>query len=64
MSVDLRPTLDTFAIGVLKLLGDKELAYANPSERAVVARLSNLLQGMYPGWLRTPTRLIAGTDQS
>lgn len=50
MSTDLKITLDTFAAAVLALLSDKELVYADPSERAIVARLGNLLQGKYPGW--------------
>lgn len=47
---DPKTTLSIFAAAVLALLRDKELAYADPSERAIVARLSNLLQGKYPGW--------------
>ncbi|MDR3436645.1 hypothetical protein [Telmatospirillum sp.] len=50
MPDDPKTTLDIFAAAVLDLLGDKELAYADPSERAIVARLGNILQGRYPGW--------------
>jgi hypothetical protein len=50
MSDDPKTTLDIFASAVLDLLGDEELAYADPSERAIVARLGNLLRGRYPGW--------------
>lgn len=50
MPDDLKTVLDIFASAVLELLGDKELAYADPSERAIVARLANLLQGKYPDW--------------
>ncbi|MQB08002.1 hypothetical protein DXT91_28610 [Agrobacterium tumefaciens] len=50
MSTDPKSALDTFAAAVLELLSDEELAYADPSERAIVARLGNLLQGKYPGW--------------
>lgn len=37
-------------MAVLALLRDKELAYADPSERAIVARLGNLLRDKYPSW--------------
>ncbi|MBJ7532959.1 hypothetical protein JDN40_02365 [Rhodomicrobium vannielii ATCC 17100] len=51
MSDDLiRRTLDIFTGAIIKLLADEELAYADPSERAIVARLRDLLQGKYPGW--------------
>lgn len=50
MSDDPKSTLDTFAVAILELLSDEELGYADPSERAIVARLGNLLQGRYPGW--------------
>ena len=50
MSDDPKLVLDVFAAGVLALLSDAELAYADPSERAIVARLGNLLHGKYPGW--------------
>lgn len=50
MSDDPKATLDIFATAVLELLSDQELAYADPSERAIVARLGNLLKGKYPGW--------------
>jgi hypothetical protein len=45
-----KATLDVFANAVLKLLGDNELAYADPSERAIVGRLRDCLQGQYRGW--------------
>ena len=47
---DLKSTLGIFAEAVLELLRDAELAYADPTERAIVARLSRLLDGKYPGW--------------
>ncbi|MBY3178717.1 hypothetical protein HFO41_31810 [Rhizobium leguminosarum] len=47
---DPKPTLDIFASAVVALLRDKDLAYADPSERAIVARLASLLQGKYLGW--------------
>jgi hypothetical protein len=50
MSDDPKTTLDIFATAALALLRDKELAYADPSERAIVARLGNLLNGKYLGW--------------
>lgn len=50
MPEDPQTTLDVFALAVLDLLSDKELAYADPSERAIVARLASLLQGKYPSW--------------
>lgn len=46
----MKAVLDIFATAVLTLLGDRDLTYASPSERAIVARLSNLLQGKYLGW--------------
>ncbi|WP_051209788.1 hypothetical protein [Sphingobium quisquiliarum] len=36
------------AIGTL--LEDKDLAYADPSEQAIVGRLAVLLEGKFPGW--------------
>lgn len=50
MGDDPKSALHTFAVAVLELLSDAELAYANPSERAIVARLGNLLNGKYQGW--------------
>ena len=50
MSDDQKSALDIFAAAALELLSDEELAYADPSEQAIVARLGNLLQGKYPGW--------------
>lgn len=46
----MQATLSTFAAAVRALLQDKELAYANPAERALVARLRDLLHGQYEGW--------------
>ena len=50
MTDDPRATLGVFATAVRELLRDKELAYADPSERAIVARLGALLRGKYQGW--------------
>ena len=47
---DLKPTLGIFAEAVRELLRDAELAYADPAERAIVARLARLVEGKYPGW--------------
>lgn len=47
---ELKQTLAVFAEAVRELLRDAELAYANPAERAIVARLGRLLDGKYPGW--------------
>jgi hypothetical protein len=46
----LQSTLSTFAAAVRALLQDKDLAYADPSERALVARIRDLLHGQYEGW--------------
>lgn len=43
-------TLLTFAAAVRALLEDKELAYADPAECALVARVRDLLRGRYEGW--------------
>lgn len=40
----------TFAAAVRALLADKELAYADPAERALVGRIRDLLHGQYEGW--------------
>ncbi len=50
MANDSKKTLRIFAAAVRELLTDKELAYADPSERAIVARLGKLLHGKYDGW--------------
>lgn len=50
MTQDTKDILRIFAVAVTQLLGDKELAYADPSERAIVARLAELLKGKYEGW--------------
>jgi hypothetical protein len=42
--------LTTLADGVRELLQDQDLAYADPAERALVARLAVLLEGKFPGW--------------
>lgn len=46
----MQATLATFATAVRALLGDKDLAYADPAERALVARIRDLLHGQYEGW--------------
>ena len=50
MEQDPKSILLVFAAGVRELLTDEELAYANPAERAIVARLAQLLTGKYPSW--------------
>jgi molybdopterin converting factor small subunit len=50
MKEDPKDTLSIFASAVRELLRDKELTYADPSERAIVARLRNLLDGKYHDW--------------
>jgi hypothetical protein len=45
-----KTTLSTFASAVRALLQDKELAYADPAERALVGRIRDLLHGYYGGW--------------
>lgn len=50
MGHQLQATLSIFAGAVRALLGDKELAYADPAERALVARIRDLLHGQYEGW--------------
>ena len=47
---DPQVVLAILAQAVRELLEDKELAYSNPGERAVVNRLGQLLQGRYEGW--------------
>jgi hypothetical protein len=47
---DPKSTLSIFASTVCELLRDKDLAYADPAERAIVARLARLLDGKYRGW--------------
>ncbi|WP_245487441.1 hypothetical protein [Rhizobium leguminosarum] len=42
--------LSVFAVAVHALLQDKDLAYADPAERALVARIRDLLHGQYVGW--------------
>ena len=37
---DPKTTLSIFASAVREVLGDKDLAYADPAERAIVARLA------------------------
>src|SRR5262245_8682441 len=50
MRDDLQAPLSIFAAAVRTLLRDKELAYADPAERALVARIRDLLHGQYDGW--------------
>ncbi|WP_249154849.1 hypothetical protein [Bradyrhizobium japonicum] len=50
MTGDPKVTLGIFASAVRELLRDDELAYADPAERAVVARLADFLRGKYEGW--------------
>lgn len=50
MADDLKTTLGTFAFAVRALLCNPDLAYADPSERSIVARLRTLLHGQYEGW--------------
>lgn len=50
MEEDPKSILLIFAAAVRELLTDKELAYADPAERAIVARLAQLLVGKYPSW--------------
>lgn len=50
MDEDPKSVLFIFANAVRELLTDTELAYANPSERAIVARLAQLLADKYPSW--------------
>jgi hypothetical protein len=50
MRNDIQATLSTFAAAVRGLLQDKELAYADPAERALVARIRDLLHGQYEDW--------------
>ncbi|MGW1424661.1 hypothetical protein ACWAT4_31575 [Bradyrhizobium manausense] len=47
---DLQAILSVFATAVRALLQDKDLAYADPAERALVARIRDLLHGQYAGW--------------
>jgi hypothetical protein len=50
MADDPQAALAAFAAGVRALLADEDYAYANPSERAWVARLAVLLEGNFPDW--------------
>jgi hypothetical protein len=50
MADDPKVTLNIFASAVRELLRDKDLSYADPAERAIVARLRDLLHGKYQGW--------------
>ena len=50
MRGELQAILATFAAVVRMLLADKDLAYADPAERALVARIRDLLHGQYEGW--------------
>ncbi|ESX07220.1 hypothetical protein X769_07565 [Mesorhizobium sp. LSJC268A00] len=46
----LQEILSVLAAAVRALLQDKDLAYADPAERALVARIRDLLHGRYAGW--------------
>ncbi len=50
MENDPQAALAIFATALRKLLQDDELIYADPAERAIVARLGVLLDGQFPGW--------------
>jgi len=47
---DPQAALEILAEAVRTVLQDEELIYANPGERAIVMRLTLLLQGKFPGW--------------
>jgi hypothetical protein len=50
MRDDLQAVLSVFAAAVRALLQNKDLAYADPAERALVGRIRDLLHGQYAGW--------------
>jgi hypothetical protein len=50
MPDDPKEALSIFANAIRDLLQNKDLAYADPGERAIVATLSDLLSGKFPGW--------------
>lgn len=50
MAHDPQAALAILADAIVALLEDKALAYANPSEQAIVGRLAVLLEGKFPGW--------------
>jgi hypothetical protein len=50
MRDDLQAVLSVFAAAVRALLQNKDLAYADPAERALVGRIRDLLHGKYAGW--------------
>lgn len=50
MRGELQATLSTFAVAVCAMLRDPELAYADPAERALVARIRDFLHGQYENW--------------
>ena len=50
MTDDPQAALSTLATAIRALLQDQELAYADPAERAIVARLAKLLDGKFEGW--------------
>ena len=50
MRAELQAILTTLATAVRALLADKELAYADLAERAIVARIRHLLHGQYEDW--------------
>ncbi len=47
---DPQAALTPLVDAIRALLEDKELAYADPAERAIVHRLAVLLEGSFPGW--------------
>jgi hypothetical protein len=50
MADDPKATLAVLIVAVRALLEDKDLAYADPAERAIVGRLAKLLDGRFEGW--------------
>ena len=50
MVEDSYATLAVFAKAVRDVLRDKDLRYADPAERALVARIKERLHGKYEGW--------------
>ena len=50
MNNDAQAALATLGDAIRALLKDKDLAYADPAERAIVHRLAVLLEGRFTGW--------------
>lgn len=50
MRSELQAILSTFATAVRALLESKDLTYADPAERALVARIRDFLHGQFEGW--------------